>query len=178
MLLLLPVCKSNEGDLEVLVDDKMIYRLRKGLCMNLQEPIRYNRRSSYCPLSDHSFAEAVAADIYDATKEYIGCALDIECYTPPYNPALSLEAARSGGFLILHLCADSLPCISIGIEFGRLNSEDQPLRATMDVAEWRVDPENPLYAGVYAANFDEAWRIVCLFGLMLEVTSVQLSYGD
>lgn len=146
--------------------------------MNQQEPIRYNRRGSYCPLSDHGFAESVAADIYDAAKDYYGCALEVECYTPPYDPPLSSEAARCGGFLVLHLRADSLPHVCVGIEFGRLDKEDQPLRATIDVAEWRVDLENPLYAGVYAANFDEAWRIVCLFGLMMDVASVRLSYGD
>jgi hypothetical protein len=45
-------------------------------------------------------------------------------------------------------------------------------------SRWRTDPSNPLYSGVYAANFDEAWRIVCLLGLMLYVTGVQLGYGD
>jgi hypothetical protein len=146
--------------------------------MSEREAIRYNRRGSYCPLSDHNFAESVAADIYDAAKDYHGCALEVECYTPPYDPPLSPEAARCGGFLVLHLRADSLPHACVGIEFGRLDKEGQPLRATIDVAEWRVDPENPLYAGVYAANFDEAWRIVCLFGLMMGVVSMRLSYGD
>jgi hypothetical protein len=146
--------------------------------MSLHEPIRYNRRGSYCPLSDHNFAESVASDIYGVTKDYYGCTLEVECYTPPYDPPLSQESARCGGFLVLHLCADPLPRICVGIEFGRLDKEDKPLRATIDVEEWRTDPENPLYSGVYAANFDEAWRIVCLFGLMMDVKNVRLSYGD
>lgn len=146
--------------------------------MNHSEPIRYNRRGSDCPLSDHDFAESTAADICDATKDYAGCTLEIECYTPPYNPALSQESARCGGFLVVNLLSESLPYACVGIEFGRLDKDDKPLRATMDAEEWRTDPANPLYAGVYAANFDEAWRIVCLLGLMLHATGVRLAYGD
>lgn len=146
--------------------------------MDLQDLIHYNRRGSYCPLSEHSFAASVAADIYDAAKEYLGCTLEVECYTPPYDPPLKTESARSGGFLVLNLHAETLPYACIGIEFGRLDEEGKPLRETIDVKEWREDPANPLYAGVYAANFDEAWRIVCLFGLMLDVSRVRLSYGD
>jgi hypothetical protein len=146
--------------------------------MNSEEAIHYNRSASYCPLSDHSFAESVAADICAAAKDYSGCALEVECYTPPYDPPLSHEAARTGGFIVLHLRAKALPHVCVGIEFGRLDKENNPLRETIDVAEWHVDPLNPLYAGVYAANFDEAWRIVCLLGLMLYVSSVRLSYGD
>lgn len=146
--------------------------------MNRHEPIRYNRRGSSCPLSDHNFAESVAADICDAAKDYSGCVLEVECYTPPYDPPLPLEVARCGGFLVIHLRSETLPHACVGVEFGRLDKDNNPLRATIDVAEWRVDPANPLYAGVYAANFDEAWRIVCLLGLMLHTAGVRLSYGD
>jgi hypothetical protein len=150
----------------------------EGAFMKSQEPIHYNRRGSYCPLSDHAFAESVAADIYEATKDYYGCTLEVECYTPPYDPPLSTDAARGGGFLVLHLSSHSLPHASVGIEFGRLDAGSRLLRETIDVTEWRTDPANPLYAGVYAANFDEAWRIVCLLGLMLKVAEVRLGYGD
>lgn len=64
--------------------------------MDRQDLIHYNRRGSYCPLSEHSFAASVAADIYDAAKDYLGCTLEIECYTPPYDPPLKTESARSG----------------------------------------------------------------------------------
>lgn len=146
--------------------------------MSLQEPVHYNRRGSLCPLSDHAFAESAAADIYEAAKDYYGCVLEVECYTPPYDPALSRESARCGGFLVLHLHSPPLPHVCLGVEFGRLGAEGQPLRETIDAARWRSDTANPLSAGVYAANFDEAWRIVCLLGLMLGVAGVRLSYGD
>lgn len=146
--------------------------------MDQHEPFQYNSRGSYCPLSDHNFAASTAADICDAVKNYYACALEIECYTPPYDPPLSQDSARAGGFIVIHFHSDSLPHACVGIEFGRLDKEDKPLRATMDAEEWRVDPSNPLYAGVYAANFDEAWRIVCLLGLMLDASGVRLSYGD
>jgi hypothetical protein len=146
--------------------------------MNQHEPFRYNRRGSYCPLSKHNFAESVAADICQVVCDYAGSIIEVECYTPPYDPPLSIESARCGGFLILHLRSETLPHACVGIEFGRLDKQDQPLRATIDADEWLTDPSNPLYAGVYAANFDEAWRIVCLLGLMLHATGVWLSYGD
>jgi hypothetical protein len=146
--------------------------------MSLQEPIRYNQHGSYCPLSDHNFAESVAADICDAVKHYAGCTLELECYTPPYDPPLSKESARCGGFLIVHLISESQPPGCIGIEFGRLDENDELVRDTIDVIEWRSDPQNPLYAGVYAGNFDEAWRIACLLGLMLHAVRVKISYGD
>lgn len=146
--------------------------------MNQNEPIRYNRRGTSCPLSDHGFAESAAADICDATKDYSGCTLEVECYTPPYDPPLSPDSARCGGFLVISLLSETLPYACVGIEFGRLDKEDKPLRASMDADEWHTDPANPLYAGVYAANFDEAWRIVCLLGLMLHATEVRLAYGD
>jgi hypothetical protein len=103
--------------------------------MNLHEPIRYNRRGSSCPLSNHDFAESVAADICDVVKDYAGCVLEVECYTPPYDPPLSQESARTGGFLVLHLRSGTLPHACIGIEFGRLDKDDKPLRATMDAVE-------------------------------------------
>lgn len=143
-----------------------------------REPVHYNRRGSYCPLSNHNFAESVAADICDAAHQYSGCTLEVDCYTPPYDPPLSPESARTGGFLVLNLLSDTLPDACIGIEFGRLDKEGKLLRETMDAEEWRTDPANPLYAGIYTANFDEAWRIVCILGLMLDVASVRLSYGD
>lgn len=146
--------------------------------MDQKEPIHYNRRGSHCPLSEHRWASSVAADICEAVKDYSGCTLEVECYTPPYDPPLSPESARSGGFLVLNLHSETLPYACVGIEFGRLDKEDQPLRASIDADEWRTDPANPLYAGVYAINFDEAWRIVCLLGLMLDVSSVRLAYGD
>lgn len=144
----------------------------------MQGVIHYNRRGSSCPLSDHDFASSVAADIYHAAKDYRGCDLEVECYTPPYDPPLSPDSARSGGFLVLNLRSPAMPHACVGIEFGRLGDDDRPLRSTMDAAEWQTDPANPLYAGVYAANFDEAWRIVCLSGQALRVASVRLCYGD
>jgi len=89
-----------------------------------------------------------------------------------------MDSARRGGFLIVHLISQTEAPACIGVEFGRLDKNDQVLRNTIDVDEWLTDPENPLYAGVYAANFDEAWRIVCLLGLMLHTVGVQISYGD
>jgi hypothetical protein len=77
--------------------------------MSLKEPIRYNRQGSYCPLSDHNFAESVAADICSAAKDYSGRNLEVECYIPPYEPPLSQEAARTGGFIVLHLRTEKLP---------------------------------------------------------------------
>jgi len=145
--------------------------------MTVCEPFRYNSKGSYCPLSDHAFAESVAVDIYDCASEYSGCTIEVECYTPPYEPPLSLDSARSGGFLVLNLYSETLPYACMGIEFGRLDNENNPRRHTIDRAQWRVDIANPLSSLVYAANFDEAWRIVCQFGEMLPAARVVIRYG-
>jgi hypothetical protein len=145
--------------------------------MGVYEPFRYNPRGSYCPLSDHEFAESVAVDIYDSASEYSGCTIEVECYTPPYEPPLSLNSARAGGFLVLNLYSETLPYACIGIEFGRLDKENNSRRQTIEGAQWRVDIANPLSSLVYAANFDEAWRIVCQFGEMLPAARVVIRYG-
>jgi hypothetical protein len=139
--------------------------------------VHYNRRGSYCPLSDHHFAESTAADVAEATAHYRGCVLVIGCYTPPYNPPLATEAACGGGFLTLDLLAADRPPACVGIEFGRADTQGAVVRAGFDRAEWQTDPSNPLYAGIYAANFDEAWRIVCLLARLLKPREVTLRYG-
>ncbi len=157
---------------------KHMLRNEKPEYMAVCEPFRYNRRGSYCPLSNHAFAETVAVDIYNSASEYSGCTIEVECYTPPYEPPLSSDSARSGGFLVLHLRSETLPYACVGIEFGRLDNKNRPRRQTIDADQWRVDLANPLYSLVYAANFDEAWRIVCQFGEMLPAARVVISYGD
>jgi len=156
-------------------------------CRELEEPghhqtvldlIHYNSRGSCCPLSNHEFAESVAVDIYDAIRLYSGCTIELECYTPPYDPPLSADAARSGGFMVLHLHSDMLPYACVGIEFGRVDTNGTPLRHGLNCGEWNLDPTNPHSASVHAANFDEAWRIVCQLALMLPAAGIVISYGD
>jgi hypothetical protein len=66
-------------------------------------------------------------------------------------------------------------CISI--EFGRNDSDGHALRAEFNADLWKTAPDNPLYAGIYAANFDEAWRIVCLITRLIEAQKLSLRYG-
>lgn len=140
--------------------------------MNQQEPIHYNRRGSYCPLSDHDFAESVAARIAKAMNAYRGRALNVGGYTPPYN-----EGYYPAGFLTLTFLAADLPERVVGIEFGQKNEDGQPLREEFDATTNLRDPYNPHAGSVYAINFDEAWRIVCLVAQYLEAQKVTLSYG-
>ena len=51
------------------------------------------------------------------------------------------------------------------------------LRAGFDATASLRDPHNPHASGIYAVNFDEAWRIVCLVAHYLEAHSLTLSYG-
>lgn len=140
--------------------------------------IHYSSAGSYCPISDHEFAESVGADVCNAVKDYFGCSITLECYTPPYEPPLSPESARSGGFLVIHFQAEGLGDVCVGLEFGGCDEGGQIFRSGFDREEWQIDPTNPLYAGVYAANFDETWRIVCQVGLMIRPRRIALSYGD
>lgn len=139
--------------------------------------VHYKKCGSYCPLSDHHFAESVAADIIESIEAYHGCMVIIGCYTPPYDPPLEVNKARSGGFLTLDFIADSQEPACISIEFGRADSDGAVVRAAFDADLWKTDPSNPLYSGIYAANFDEAWRIVCLTVRLIEAKEVSLRYG-
>jgi hypothetical protein len=139
--------------------------------------VHYSKRGSYCPLSDHHFAESIAADVEEAVEMYHGCALVIGCYTPPYKPPMSMEDARQGGFLTLDLLGNGQPPACVGIEFGRSDAAGEVVRAGFDSSLWKTDPSNPLYAGIYAANFDEAWRIVCLIVRLIKAREVSLRYG-
>lgn len=140
--------------------------------MSLYELSDYDRHGSYCPLSDHDFAESVAIDIAETLVAYSGGVFDIGGYTPPYR-----EGHYPAGFIAITFLADGLPEHVVGIEFGRRDERGRLLRLGFNVTASLRDPHNPHSAGIYAVNFDEAWRIVCLTARHLEVSRVMLSYG-
>lgn len=140
--------------------------------MSLRELTHYNRRGSYCQLSDHDFAELVAASIAEALSAYRGATLDVGGYTPPYN-----EGYFPAGFIALSFLAEGLDEHVVGIEFGQRDESGDLLREGFNPAASLRDQHNPHSAGIYAVNFDEAWRIVCLVARRLRVSRVTLSYG-
>jgi hypothetical protein len=139
--------------------------------------VYYNSHESACPLSDHHFAESVAADMIEAVELYRRCTLVIGCYTPPYDPPLSAEAALRGGFITLDLLGSDQEPVCIGIEFGRFNKSGEMSQEGFDANSWKTNPQNPLSGGIYAINFDEAWRIVCIFTRIVEAREIILRYG-
>jgi len=149
-----------------------------GYSQRLEEvTVYYNGRGSYCPLSDNHFAGSVAADMFEAVESYRRCTLVIGCYTPPYAPPLSAEAAQCGGLITLDLIAADRETVCIGIEFGRSNINGKMIQEGFDATSWKMDPQSPLSGSIYALNFDEAWRIVCIFTRIIEASEINLRYG-
>lgn len=140
--------------------------------MNKANVVNYARNGSHCPLSSHAFAGSVAAGISAAVEAYKGATLDVGAYTPPYDAGFT-----PGGFLTLTFLSGDLPEACVGIEFGQKDEAGQPLREDFNLEGWHADQRNPHAAGIYAINFDEAWRIVCIVATYIEAQRVTLSYG-
>jgi hypothetical protein len=134
--------------------------------------VAYRGVSSYCPISSHNFANAVAEQVVTVIEEYKGGCLNVRGYTPPYD-----EGCFPAGFLMLILKQEDLPAICIGIEFGQRDEDGNLARQSFDVNGWLEDRSDPHTSGIYAINFDEAWRIVCILGSRLELQKISLSYS-
>jgi hypothetical protein len=141
-------------------------------CMHKENTVTYHGVGSYCPTSSHDFAEEVAEQITTAVGEYKGGCLEVRGYTPPYD-----EGGFPAGFLLLILRQEGLPYVCIGIGFGQHDVEGQLARQGLDASGWSEDRTDPHGSSIYAINFDEAWRIVCLAGSRLELQQISLSYG-
>jgi hypothetical protein len=140
--------------------------------MSKAATVNYQAIGSYCPVSSPLFAEAVLSRVIEHLEAYKGGNFDVGGYTPPYD-----EDSYPAGFLALTLTKGDLPLVRIGIEFGRLDVDGELVREAFDPERWLEEPFNPHEAGIYAANFDEAWRVVCLLGSHLIPTAITLSYG-
>jgi hypothetical protein len=127
---------------------------------------------SYCPQSSDKFANAVAGQILRLVSEYKGGVMDVGGYTPPYN-----EGDFPDGFLVITLMLEGAPEVKIGIVFGQCDVDSKPAREGFDAHAWLKAPLDPHSGGIYAINFDEAWRIVCIVGMCLSLQKVTLSYG-
>lgn len=130
------------------------------------------RGATYCPKSNHNFADHMVTLLVEVLKDYEGCIMNIGGYTPPYKPGTYPE-----GFLDISLYTHDLPEVAIGIVFGEKNPEGYPVRREFESEAWQRERHNPLLTNLTAINFDEAWRIVCLLGHRLKVQSLTLSYG-
>lgn len=138
--------------------------------LNVNYP--YKGVGSYCPLSSHNFADAVTGRLAGVADKYEEGIMDVSGYTPPYD-----EGCFPGGFLLITLTKESLPPVRFGIEFGQTDEAGKLVRSKFDAEAWTKEPEDPHAAGIQAANFDEAWRIVCMLGNYLRPQRVTLSYG-
>jgi hypothetical protein len=140
--------------------------------MPKENPVSYQGIGSYCPVSSHDFAEAVAEQILTALEGYKGGCLEVRGYTPPYD-----EGCFPAGFLMLILRQEKMPAVCIGVEFGQRDVDDNLARQEFDADAWSRDRSDPHASGVHVINFDEAWRVVCIVGSRLELRKVSLSYG-
>jgi hypothetical protein len=128
---------------------------------------------SYCPHSSHIFAVEIAGQVVRAVEGYVGGVMEVRAYTPPYD-----EGCFPAGFLVLTLMREGRPPVRFGIEFGQRDEGGGYVREGFDVDAWSEEPCDPHAGGIYAVNFDEAWRIVCLVGSSLRPGRVTLNYGS
>lgn len=135
-----------------------------------------NSRASDCPISKHRFAEGVVNKIIEAVPGYRWGTLNVTGYTPPYE-----GTDFPGGFLEINLLlrhdSDASEA-SLGVIFGEEDDRGHLVRHDFEATRWLRDRHNPLASGIIAANFDEAWRIVCLLGKRLNVVQVTIGYGS
>ena len=125
-----------------------------------------------CPLSNHRFADTVAAQIAACIPEFRCAQLMLSGYTPP------TKGKAVEGFLDLCFFRSVDHAASFGILFGAEPEVDGFVhRRYLDHEQWRADPRNPLACGIVAANFDEAWRIGCAAAAALEIQRVEIAYG-
>lgn len=142
--------------------------------MGLRHLISYFRAGTYCPQSDHTFAEHNARAIAAAIARCRPTTLCVGGYTPPYEAGEFPQ-----GFLTLDFWRnyDSKEWCSLGIEFGQTDAQGQPVRYPFDPIAWAESPNDPTAGMITALNFDEAWRIVCLVGKYTRVQTISLAYG-
>ena len=136
--------------------------------------VSYSPANTYCPLSDHVFAERNARAIATAIAYWRPTTMCVGGYTPPYN-----RGEFPQGFLTLDFWrnpSDEEWC-SVGIEFGQTDAQGHAVRYPFDPEAWTKSPNNPAAGMITALNFDEAWRIVCLAGRHTRVQTISIAYG-
>lgn len=127
-----------------------------------------HNQSTYCPITDWSFADGVAHDIASVLSAYKGGRMVLTGYMPPYEPGEFPD-----GYLDLTLIFDGLPEACLGITFDRAEST----RYGFEYSDWAESGMDPSHSGIVTVTFDEAWRIVCRVGMLLNVKEVAISYG-
>lgn len=141
----------------------------------MRDTVAYTKHGSYSAESNHNFAETVALNLVKALKDdFENEFLDIGAYTPPYDED-EIENAVSPEILVLAFTNKHEQDVLIGINFGVDNTD--LVRNEFEKSEWENAPQDPHSSGIIAANFDEAWRIICLTAAFLKIKRITISYG-
>lgn len=138
----------------------------------MQNLISYDKRGSYCSFSSHTFAQETANTLSEVLKSVFNGTMEINVYTPPYDSSTTPD-----GFIRICFWNDQKDYKQIGIGFGQSEIEKE-FRTQFNREQWLKYPDDPHTSGIFASNFDEAWRIVCILGEILKVKEVRLSYGN
>jgi hypothetical protein len=97
----------------------------------------------------------------------------IDAATPPYDDQVIVPA----GHIELTMFSADGDEYAIGIVFGAEDEEGRVLRQPFDPEEWSSNPNCPWSSGLFAFNFDEAWRIVVLLAESMKISSLEICYG-
>lgn len=88
-----------------------------------------------------------------------------------------LSGKPEGGFLRLVFQNGDAKPVRVGIAFGETDGKNKVERFGFNCQAWELYSHEPYSSGVNAADFDEAWRIICRVGTELDVAQVSISYG-
>jgi hypothetical protein len=98
----------------------------------------------------------------------------IRGHTPQFEGGLAPDGV---GQIDIELTKPGLRGVTLGIMFGLLDTQGRQIRSKPDIGRWKEDLDNPTGAGLEAATFAEAWRIVCGLQKAIEPSEVKVLYG-
>lgn len=125
---------------------------------------------SFSSVVNSAFVRRTATDVVKEVSHLRGAAMLVSGYT-------LMRDEHEQMYLVLTLYVSADRSWIFGIGFGNGAPMDAQARAGLNAVAWRKDSQHPLAAGIRAANWDEAWKIVCTVGQSLGVSDIQLRYG-
>ena len=125
---------------------------------------------SFSSLTSAPFVQRTAQDIVREIPFLQGAAMLVSGYT------LQCEFGEQS-YIVMTIYPSPVRSWIFGIAVGNGTNAEADARAGLNATAWRKDSSHPLAAGIRAASWDEAWRIVCTVGRLLSPTDIQLRYG-
>lgn len=135
-----------------------------------RESIVENNGTSWVQDYDYVYIETIQNQVRPALKDFVGAAVSIIAFTPPADPAECLH------MLEVRFNKEQRH-VSLGVGFWSSSEGAEDGREEFDIDHWRRDPQSAYGGGIVAANFDEAWQIVCSIIRMMDGVSLAIGHG-